>query len=87
MNVGEIRLGKKRFRPDLARHQLKEKLGTCLNTTSYVLVAGCIILFVKNNNNNNNINQSTANTPISITIKVVYILSLFFFVRVHICRY
>lgn len=46
MDVGEIRIGKKKFRPDLAKHQLKDKLGTCLNTTSYILFAGCVILFV-----------------------------------------
>lgn len=47
MDVGEIRIGDKKFRPDLAKHQLKDKIGKCLSTTSYILVAGCAALFVK----------------------------------------
>ena len=46
MDTGEIRIGSKRFRPDLAKHQIKDKIGKCLSTTSYVLVAGCVILFI-----------------------------------------
>ena len=46
MDIGEIRIGNKRIHPDLAKKQIQAKLGKCLNTTKYILISGCAILFV-----------------------------------------
>ena len=54
MDIGEIRIGNKRIHPDLAKKQIQVKLGKCLNTTKYILISGCAILFVKKIINNTN---------------------------------
>lgn len=50
MDIGEIRIGNTKLRPDIAKEEIKAKLGKCLNTTKYILISSCVILFVNQTN-------------------------------------
>lgn len=49
MDIGEIRIGNTKLRPDIAKEEIKVKLGKCLSTTKYILITSCVVLFVSIN--------------------------------------